>query len=114
MDTKLGAKRNLIKNIFERYNELLTQRPKPGWQTVMILDDERDHYMLHTFGWNNNERVWNTPLYVRIQDGKIWVEEDWLEEGVTTEFIAAGIPNDEIVLAFHPPMMRPYTDFATE
>ncbi len=35
-----------------------------------------------------------------------------LEDGIANDFLAAGIPKDKIVLAFHPPSVRPYTEFA--
>ncbi|MBV7334508.1 XisI protein [Chloroflexi bacterium TSY] len=44
--------------------------------------------------------------------GKIWIEIDWTEEGIATELVAAGVPKEDIVLAFHHPSMRQYTEFA--
>ena len=43
---------------------------------------------------------------------KIWIEEDWTEEGVATYFLEHGVPNQDIVLGFQPPQMREYTEFA--
>ena len=34
------------------------------------------------------------------------------EYGIANELVAAGIPKDKIVLAFHPEDVRQYTDFA--
>ena len=51
-------------------------------------------------------------VYVRIRDGKFWIEEDWTEEGIATELVRAGVPKEDIVLAFHDPKTRQYTDFA--
>lgn len=33
-------------------------------------------------------------------------------EGVAKELVKAGIPKDRIVLAFHPPEIRPHTEYA--
>ena len=33
-------------------------------------------------------------------------------EGLATELVEAGIPKEDIVLAFHAPEMRPLTEFA--
>jgi len=49
---------------------------------------------------------------VRIRDGKFWIEEDWTEDGIATDLVRAGVPKEDIVLAFHEPEMRQYTDFA--
>jgi hypothetical protein len=69
--------------------------------------------MLVTTGWSGQRRVPGTIVYVRIRDGKFWIEEDWLENGIATDLVEAGIPKEDIVLAFHPPEMRPLTEFAT-
>jgi hypothetical protein len=45
-------------------------------------------------------------------DGKIWVQRDDTEDGVTYELEAAGIPKDKIVLGFHPQNVRQYTGYA--
>ncbi|MEZ4707425.1 MAG: element excision factor XisI family protein [Caldilineaceae bacterium] len=41
-----------------------------------------------------------------------YIEIDWTEEGIATELLAAGVPNADIVLVFHHPIVRPYTEFA--
>ena len=51
-------------------------------------------------------------VYVRIRDGKFWIEEDWTEDGIATDLVRAGVPKEDIVLAFHDPQMRQYTEFA--
>jgi hypothetical protein len=35
-----------------------------------------------------------------------------IEEGIATDLVRAGVAKEDIVLAFHEPKMRPYTDFA--
>jgi hypothetical protein len=40
------------------------------------------------------------------------MERDETEDGVTLELVAAGIPASDIVLAFHPADVRPYTGYA--
>jgi len=47
-----------------------------------------------------------------LSDGKVWVQRDETEDGVTRELVAAGIPSSEIVLGFHPADVRPYTGYA--
>ena len=68
--------------------------------------------MLETVGWANRQRIWNTTVYVRLREGKLWIEIDWTEAGIATELLDAGVPKEDIVLAFHHPSMRPYTEFA--
>jgi len=47
-----------------------------------------------------------------IINGKIWIQRDGTEYGIANELVAAGIPKNKIVLAFHPEDVRQYTDFA--
>ena len=51
-------------------------------------------------------------LHLDIIDGKIWIQRDGTEDGVALELEEAGIPKTDIVLAWHPAKLRPYTDYA--
>ena len=80
--------------------------------TVFYHDDKEDGYPLMTVGWNGKTRVCQIVFFARIKDGKIWIEEDWTEDGLTEELVAAGVLREDIVLAFHPPHLRQYTEYA--
>ncbi len=79
----------------------------------MIVDKEHDHYQVLSVGWNKLERVHGTLIHVDIRDGKIWIQHDGTEEGIANRLVAQGVPRSDIVLAFHPPYKRPYTEFAS-
>jgi hypothetical protein len=49
---------------------------------------------------------------VEIINNKIWIQCDNTEDGIALELVAAGIPKSDIVLAFHPPDVRKFTEFA--
>jgi hypothetical protein len=51
-------------------------------------------------------------VYVRVKDGKIWIEQDLTEEGIGNALLQAGVPKEDIVAAFHDPELRQYTEFA--
>jgi hypothetical protein len=63
-------------------------------------------------GWTDGRRVRRTVLYVRLLNGKFWIDEDWTENGIATDLLRAAVPKDDIVLAFQPPERRPLTEFA--
>lgn len=109
---KLIQYRNLIKRLLTKYVELDIRQPTPGVETFLICDDEGGHYIWMNLGWTNKERVKGMTVYVRLREGKFWIEEDWTEYGIATDLVREGVPKDDIVLAFHSPEMRPYTDFA--
>jgi hypothetical protein len=81
-------------------------------QTEAIFDRTRDRYVLMNVGWDKKKRVHGSLVHIDIIDGKLWVQRDGLEHGVVTELLQAGIPKDRIVLAFKPPAMRRFTEFA--
>ncbi len=37
---------------------------------------------------------------------------DGIEDSITDELVAAGVPKDRILLAFHPPQVREHTGYA--
>ncbi len=109
---KLSRYRELIKRILTEYQEITSRRPTPGVEHLLLMDDERGHYMWLNLGWSGDERVNYVTAYIRLRDGKFWIEEDWTEEGIATDLLEAGVPKDDIVLAFHHPEERPDTEFA--
>jgi hypothetical protein len=53
-------------------------------------------------------------LHADIIDGKIWIQQDGTEEGLANQLVEHGVPKHDIVLAFDPPNLRQYTDFAVQ
>jgi hypothetical protein len=51
-------------------------------------------------------------LHLDIKDQKIWIQHDGTEIGIADELVKLGVPKSDIVLAFHEPLVRQYTDFA--
>ena len=109
---KLTRYRSLVKRLFLEYSALMRQNPPPGVETGCAIDEERDQFLLVKSGWQGNRRVRHIALHVRLKDDKIWVEEDWLEDGIATDLVREGVPKEDIVLAFHPPDVRRLTDYA--
>jgi hypothetical protein len=111
MDRKLKSYRMLTQQILQSYAEIANRSHKNGIESFTAFDEKQDHYLLHTIGWRNVERIWNTTAYVRIRGNKLWIEIDWTERGIATDLLAAGVPKEDIILAFHHPSVRPYTEF---
>jgi len=81
----------------------------------IIFDTERNHYQLLTLGWRDElKRIMDIIVHIDIIDGKIWVQRDFTEPSITDQLIERGVPNSDIVLGFHPPYKRPYTEFAVQ
>ena len=79
-------------------------------RTIFLPD--AGHYQLMNVGWHGQHRIHGCVLHVDIKGGKIWIQHDGTEEGIANRLVAAGVPRDDIVLAFHSPFKRRFTDFA--
>ena len=110
MMDKLTHYRKLVMRFMNEFANLANREPTPGVETLCIFDQERDMYLLLKIGWLQGHRVRGTTLFVRLCDGKIRVEEDLTEDGIATDLVRAGVPKDDIVLAFHPPEVRSMTE----
>lgn len=100
----------LVEGILEEY---ASYKPSYGDVEVeTIFNPSIGHYQLMTVGWHGQHRVHGSVLHVNIKGGKIWIQHDGTEEGIANRLVAAGVPREDIVLAFHTPFMRKFTDFA--
>ena len=77
-----------------------------------IVDPVADHYEVFNVGWDRHRRVHGPVLHLDIIDGKIWVQHDGTDRPVVDELEAAGVPKEDIVLAFHSPERRKLTGYA--
>lgn len=78
----------------------------------LIVDGEHDQYMAVRHGWAGKRRIHSPIVYIRFQNGKIWIEEDWTEDGFANKLVAHDVPVTDIVLGFRHPSARPFTEFA--
>ena len=78
----------------------------------MIFDEVHDHYLWMSIDWVKQKRINNTHVHISIKNEKVYIEEDWTEDGVANELLTEGIPKSDIVLAFHDPETRKLTEFA--
>ncbi len=64
-------------------------------------------------GWDGVRRVHGAVVHIDIQGGKIWIQYDGTSRPVAEELLAAGVPQEDIVLAWNPSDLRHLTGFAT-
>lgn len=116
MDTietqKTQQYRQIITSVLDEQPALIHAVANDPVETHAIYDDRRGRYLLYQIGWSGKRRTHTALVYVRIHKGKIWIEEDWTEDGITPELLAAGVPKEDIVLGFRHPSVRSFTDFA--
>ena len=107
---RLDQYRAIVRRLIEEY---ASYKPSNGQiDTETIID--RDHYEVMHVGWDGVRRIHGSVIHVDIIDGKVWVQYDGTNRPIAEELSAAGIPKEDIVLAFHPESVRPWTGYATK
>jgi hypothetical protein len=105
----------------ERYRQIVRQlleeyaRYKPSHgeiDTEVIVDAAGNHYELMHVGWDGVRRVHGSVIHIDLIDGKVWIQYDGTSCPVADELVAMGVPQEDIVLGFHPREIRQHTGFA--
>ena len=109
MGKKLNYGRLLLEILTEKINLV---KPASKLAEILVADNENGIFAWQAFGWADGERQSYQRFFARLIDNKIHIEEDWTEEGIATLLIEKGVPAKDIVIEFHPPEMRQYTEFA--
>lgn len=109
--TPTAEYRTLVQALLKQYAQQANFSPS-DIETQVIFDTERDHYQLVTMGWQKHRRIYGSILHIDIKDGKVWIQHNGTERLVAEELVEAGIPKEHIVLGFHSPFMRQFSDFA--
>src|SRR5262249_9007919 len=104
--------REVIKRLLREREKLARPSLPEGLEVTCLFDDTTGLYALLTIGWLKQERVSGTTLLLRIKDGRIGVEEDWTDAPIVDDLVDAGIPRQDIILAFQPPEARASTEHA--
>lgn len=102
--------RTIISDLIHQY---ASYKPARGDVEIeVIIDATNDHYELMYSGWNRPYRIHGSVLHIDIRGGKVWIQYDGTDEAIAEQLVEAGIPRDQIVLAFKAPDLRPLTGFA--
>jgi XisI protein len=106
---RLNHYRQSIRNFLNKYVNVWQEE---GIETQLIIDSERDHYLLLKVGWEGDRRINYAVFQFDIKDDKIWVQENTTDVEIDRDLEEMGISKKEIVVGFHHPSMREYSDFA--
>ena len=109
---KLVRYRQTIKKILLEYRDWASGGSLAGVEECVSFDEVRDQYLWFSVGWDGKRRDFGVTVYMKIEQGKIWVEEDWTKQGMVDELLERGVSAEDIVLGFQHPSKRPLTEFA--
>ena len=106
---KLNHYRQSIHNFLSKYANVWKEEEI---ETQIIIDVERDRYLLLRIGWEGNKRINYSVFQFDIKNDKIWVQENTTDVEIDQEFEEMGISKKEMVIGFHHPSMREYSDYS--
>ena len=107
---KLNYYRQLIEQVLTEHSQ---RQPFNGEIEVqLLLNQQQADYQVWYLGWDGDDRIHHCLIHVRLKNSKIWVENDDTEVGIANELIEQGVPQQEIVLAYHAPYLRHFSEFA--
>ncbi len=110
MARTIKQKEHIISTWLKEYAEI---RNSPEWEYDFIEDKERRHYQVVRMGWEKNIFRYHVIFHLQIKDtGKIWLYVNETDVEIDEELAELGIAFSDIVVAFHPPSMRPHTRYA--
>ena len=109
---KLKKYNQLIINVLEEY--IASDTMNPDQELYLVVDQAKMHYLLYHNRWRGMLRSYGCLVHIRLKNEKIYIEYDGTDESFGDVFVGKGVPKKDIVLAFHAPAKRPYTDFAVE
>ncbi len=107
---KLAKYRECIKNLLMSFSD--RSASYEDIETQIICDSERDHYLVFYVGWHNRKRMYGCVLHFDLKNSKVWLQHNGTEIDVADELMKMGVLKEDIVLAFHEPNIRKFTDFS--
>jgi hypothetical protein len=107
---RLAIQRKAIKSFLQEYADARKRQTDTLIETV--FDNENDRYLILDIGWEGSKRIHHCIFHFDIKDGKIWIQENNTDIEVDQELEEMGISKKEMVIGFHQPSMREYSDYA--
>lgn len=107
---KLDHYREAVREVIRRHSGF-----KPaveGLEMYPVHDSDGDHYQIVRTGWASDHWYYGVILHFDIKNGKVWIQHNGTEHDVAAELVELGVPPEDIVLAFHSPVMREFGDYA--
>lgn len=108
--SKLANYQVIIQNLLQDYAQFGNM--DDAVEIQVIADTVRDHYQLVQVGWQNDWRIYGCILHLDIKNGKIWLQHNGTEDDIPAELVKMGIPKIDIVVGFHSPFKRQFTEYA--
>lgn len=83
---RLKYYRQIVPEILTEYHQI-NEKSGSKTESVLAFDEVHNQYLLLLMGWHKDERIKSVMIHIRFKDNKIWIEEDWTENGVATDLL---------------------------
>jgi hypothetical protein len=107
---KLEQYRQIIQTLLTEYAGYKSLNP--NIEQELICDTNSDRYLLLNLGWENKHRVYNCFIHIEIRNEKVWIQRNMTDINFAEELVEMGVPRTDIVLGFHSPFKRQFTEYA--
>lgn len=77
-----------------------------------IFDLQRNHYLLVQVGWNKSHWIYGCLLHLDIINHKIYIQQNNTEISMAERLVELGVSKTDIVIGFHSPFKRQFTEYA--
>ncbi len=104
----LDKYRSILQQVVDKHARMIASDRQI--ESVSICDTVSDNYMLMDVGWDHVGRAHDIVFHLRLKDGKVWIEWDGIEYGIAHDLLEAGIPKEDIMMAFYDPTPQPLTE----
>lgn len=109
---KLNQYKKIVKDLVIGIAEL-PEGSSQNLSVQTITDDKHGQYLLYNNTWLKERRYYGCFLHLEVKDdGKIWIHHDGTELILAEKLLESGVPQQDIVLGFRAPIVRPDTGFA--
>ncbi|MGI0492326.1 XisI protein [Alkalinema pantanalense CENA528] len=109
---KLTIYRQHIKSLLSQYVD--GDKSQDHFESQLILDEERDHYLWLDVGWDGSKRIYHPIMHFDIKNGKIWLQENMTDLDPAEALVELGVRREDIVLGLQPSYKRPYTAYGRD
>lgn len=107
---KIDSYRQIVQKLITEYANYESQNPEI--EQELICDTQRDRYLLLDLGWEHKHRVYNCFIHIEIRNEKVWIQRNMTDIDFAEELVEMGVPRADIVLGFHSPFKRQFTEYA--
>jgi hypothetical protein len=108
----LSQYRHFVQEILTELYGYSQGNPNQGVDSQIILDTDRDHYLLLDVGWQDKKYVYAVFVHIDIKEGKIWIQRNNTEVNIAELLRAKGVSSEDIVLGLHSPFLRQFSGYA--